>query len=348
MKNIAVVIGTRPEAIKMAPVVTELKKIADINVHVILTGQHDELVKSVLELFSISADFDLEIMEEKQSLSEVTMKIISGLDLIFPKIKPKLVIVHGDTSTTFSAALAAFYHKIEVWHVEAGLRTYNIASPWPEEANRRLVSCIASKHFAPTEKAKENLINENISNDAVYVTGNTVIDALMYIDTLNASDKNFLDLFYKKFNNVVFSKKLILVTVHRRENIGQNLAQICNAIFDTARQNPDVEFVWPMHPNPAVRSHIVEKLSNSSNIHLIEPFDYREMVKFMRLAFIILTDSGGIQEEAPSFHKPLLVLRETTERPEGIDAGTAILVGTDQRQIFEQLNKYLLNEKLQH
>lgn len=348
MKKIAVVIGTRPEAIKMAPVVAELKKISNLTVDVILTGQHDELVKSVLELFSIKADFDLEIMKEKQSLSDVTIKIISGLASILPKIKVDLVLVHGDTTTTFASALAAFYHKIEVWHVEAGLRTYNIASPWPEEANRRLVSSIASKHFAPTEKAKENLLNEKIPNNTVYVTGNTVVDALIYIDKLNGSDQNFQDSFYKKFYNINFQQKIVLVTAHRRENIGQNLGQICDAIFGIAKQHPDLEVVWPMHPNPAVRTPIMKKLSNSSNIHLTEPFDYREMIQFMRLGDIIMTDSGGIQEEAPSFHKPVLVLRETTERPEGIEAGTAILVGTDPIQIREQASKHLFNKKLRN
>lgn len=348
MKKITVVIGTRPEAIKLAPVISELKKISDLRVYVILTGQHDELVKSVLELFSITADFDLDIMKAKQSLSDVTTKIISGLGLILSNLKPDLAIVHGDTSTTFASALAAFYHKIEVWHVEAGLRTHDILSPWPEEANRRLVSCIASKHFAPTIRAQQNLIHENIKNEAVYVSGNTVIDALMYIDALNGSDKSFHDVFYAKFNRIKFSGKLVLVTVHRRENIGQNLVKICDAVFDIAKQNPDIEIAWPMHPNPDVRKVIVQKLSNAPNIHLTEPFDYREMVQFMRLAHIIMTDSGGIQEEAPSFHKPILVLRETTERPEGIEAGTAILVGSDAIQIREQATKYLSNKKLKN
>lgn len=342
------VFGTRPEAIKMAPLALALAADERFEAKVCVTGQHREMLDQVLGLFAIEPDFDLNIMKPGQDLTDVTTSILQGMKTVFAEFKPDVVLVHGDTATTFATSLAAYYQQIPVAHVEAGLRTGNIYSPWPEEANRKLTGALANLHFAPTETSQANLLREGVSPAKIIVTGNTVIDALLDVvkrldhdEELNATaaaPSAFLDP----------ARKLILVTGHRRESFGDGFERICQALMEVAQQHPDVDIVYPVHLNPNVREPVNRLLSGISNVHLIEPLDYLPFVSLMSRAYIILTDSGGIQEEAPSLGKPVLVMRDTTERPEAVDAGTVKLVGTDTSNIVRELNRLLIDHDAYH
>jgi UDP-N-acetylglucosamine 2-epimerase len=332
------VFGTRPEAIKMAPVVRALQDAPDIESVLCVTAQHRSMLDQVLDLFELTPDYDLNIMKQNQTLAMITSSVIAGLDEVLETEKPDLVLVHGDTTTTFSAALAAFYHQIPVGHVEAGLRTYDKYSPFPEELNRQLTGRIAALHFAPTEKNRENLLKENISPEGIFVTGNTVIDALLQVA---GKPYEFED---ETLRGIDFAgRRVITVTCHRRENLGENMAAIFSAVADIAREFGDVEVVYPVHMNPKVRSEAAQYLSGLSNVHLIEPLTYQPFVNLMARSFFILTDSGGMQEEAPALGKPVLVVRRETERPEAIAAGTAKLAGVERQTIYT-LAKQLLTD----
>jgi len=349
MKKILIVFGTRPEAIKMAPLIKEFKKYPDMfNTKVCVTAQHREMLDQVLNLFEIKPDYDLDIMKKNQDLYDVTSNVLNGMKKVLEELKPDIVFVHGDTTTTFATSLAAYYQKIDIAHIEAGLRTGNIYSPWPEEANRKLTSCLTRYHFAPTFKSKQNLINENIDEKNVIITGNTVIDALFLILEKIRKDaklKKKIDIMFESIGlNFEDKKKIILVTGHRRENFGEGFVNICEALKTVALKNRDIDIVYPMHLNPNVREPIKRTLLGVKNIHLIEPLEYEQFVYLMSKSYIILTDSGGIQEEAPSMGKPVLVMRDTTERPEAIESGTVKLVGTDTKVIVEEVTK-LLNSK---
>ncbi len=325
--KVLTVFGTRPEAIKMAPVVEALNKVSTIESKTCVTAQHREMLDQVIDLFSIRPDFDLNLMRAGQSLPELTCNVISGVTDVFFQWRPDLVLVHGDTTTTLASTLAAYYEKIPVGHVEAGLRTGNIYSPWPEEMNRKVAGVVSELHFAPTETAKRNLLREGIPESAVYVTGNTVIDALISVVHRLNSDSNLKGELGNKFEFLDTSKRLILVTGHRRENFGQGFENICSAILNLSRRK-DVEIVYPVHLNPNVREPVKRILGGLDNVHLVEPQDYLPFVYLMNRSYFILTDSGGVQEEAPSLGKPVLVMRDTTERPEAVAAGTVKLVGT--------------------
>ena len=339
-KKIMLVFGTRPEAIKMAPVVTELRRAHDVAVRVCVTGQHRQMLDQMLELFDIKPDHDLDIMKPGQDLSGVTTSVILGMRGILQAEKPDLVMVHGDTTTSFATALAAFYSSIPVAHVEAGLRTGNIFEPWPEEMNRRLTASLAHIHFAPTLAARENLLRENINQSTIHITGNTVIDALLQMRARIQSDTSLAARMQAAFSYLDPSKKLILVTGHRRENFGQGLEDICRALLKLA-QRQDVEIVYPVHMNPNVRATIERLLSRQPRIHCIEPQDYLPFVYLLDRSYVILTDSGGIQEEAPALGKPVLVMRDTTERPEALHAGAIRLVGTSCERIVKACNSLL-------
>ncbi|MFZ4124717.1 MAG: non-hydrolyzing UDP-N-acetylglucosamine 2-epimerase [Rickettsiales bacterium] len=334
MKHILAVFGTRPEAIKMAPVVNALKKLGTMQVSVCVTAQHRQMLDQVLELFNIVPDIDLNVMQPKQDLSDITSRVLLGLRDVFTKQHYDMVLVHGDTTTTMAAALAAFYAKIPIGHIEAGLRTGDKYAPWPEEGNRKLAGAIADIHFAPTETSRQNLLREGISDEVIHVTGNTVIDALL--DTAAKSD-----VAASQFN-LDASKKLILVTGHRRENFGGGFENICNALLRLAVRG-DVQIVYPVHLNPNVQEPVNRLLGNHPSIQLIAPQDYLPFVYLMKRAYMILTDSGGIQEEAPSLGKPVLVLRDVTERPEAVAAGTVKLVGTDEDRIVAAATELLEN-----
>jgi len=339
------VFGTRPEAVKMAPVIRELSN--SFEVVICVTAQHREMLDQVLELFDIKPDHDLDIMKPGQDLFDLTSRVLLGMKKVLIKENPNIVLVHGDTTTTMATSLAAFYQNIPVGHVEAGLRTYNIHSPFPEEMNRRMTSIVTDYHFAPTEKAKLNLLAENVANERIIVTGNTVIDALLSVlDKARTVPFSNIILQQLPFLAAVVIPKIVLVTGHRRENFGQGFDQICHALNDLAKMHPVVEFVFPVHLNPNVQEPVQRLLSKLANIHLIEPQEYLPFVKLMDLAFIILTDSGGIQEEAPSLGKPVLVMRDTTERPESIESGTVKLVGTDRDKIVTSVNQLLTDDKL--
>jgi UDP-N-acetylglucosamine 2-epimerase (non-hydrolysing) len=343
MKRILTVFGTRPEAIKMAPLVQALEADCRFNAKVCVTAQHREMLDHVLKLFQIKPDFDLNIMKPGQTLNEVTTSILIGLKPILEDFKPDVVLVHGDTVTTFAASLVAYYQQIKVGHIEAGLRTGNIYSPWPEEDNRKLTSAIANYHFAPTAGSKENLLNEGVSADDITVTGNTVIDALFWVKEKLNHDKSFSETFSSKFDYLDSTKKLILVTGHRRESFGEGFKRICEALRQIAYRHQEVQVLYPVHLNPNVQEPVNRLLKDLDNVFLIEPQQYLPFCYLMEKASIILTDSGGIQEEAPSLGKPVLVMRETTERPEAVDAGTVRLVGTDVNLILDQVNLLLTN-----
>lgn len=317
------IFGTRPEAIKMAPVVLELCKCPQIESCVAVTAQHREMLDQVLKLFSIRPDFDLNIMSEGQTLFDITSRALLGLDKVLTAAKPDVVLVHGDTTTTFAGALAAYYHQIEVGHVEAGLRTQNKFSPYPEEMNRRLTGSLADLHFAPTSTAKANLLREGVDADKIFVTGNTVIDALY--QTVRSDFE---------FKHVDPSKRVILVTTHRRENLGEPLRQVYKALRALVEEFADVEIIFPVHKNPKVREVVNEELGGLERVCLIDPLDYEPFANLMNRATLILTDSGGVQEEAPALGKPVLVLRDTTERPEAVAAGTVKLIGTNQEKVY--------------
>ena len=341
MKKIKVmlVFGTRPEAIKMAPLALELKKHDEFETLVCVTAQHREMLDQVMDIFALKADYDLDIMKERQTLIGITCRVLEGLDEVFKKEKPDIVLVHGDTSTSFVAALAAFYNQISVGHVEAGLRTYDKYSPFPEEMNRCLTGRITDIHFSPTVRNRDNLLKEAISSDKIYVTGNTVIDALK---TTVKDDYVFED---KTLRNVDFkNKRVITVTAHRRENLGKPLENICNAIKNIVLSNDDVEVVYPVHMNPAVRETVYAIMGDVPGIHLIEPLSVNELHNAMARSYMIMTDSGGIQEEAPALAKPVLVLRRETERPEAVDAGTVKIAGTDRDDIESMAQELLSSE----
>ncbi|OYD21131.1 non-hydrolyzing UDP-N-acetylglucosamine 2-epimerase [Oceanimonas baumannii] len=342
--KVLTVFGTRPEAIKMAPLALQLAADERFNAKVCVTAQHREMLDQVLDLFELKPDFDLNLMKPGQDLTDVTTGILQGMKNVFAEFKPDIVLVHGDTATTFAATLAAYYQQIPVGHVEAGLRTGNIYSPWPEEGNRKLTGALAEKHFAPTDNSQQNLLNEGINTNRIYVTGNTVIDALLEVVKKLDTNQPLAAELADRFSFLDEHKKMVLVTGHRRESFGGGFERICQALANTAKQHPDVQIVYPVHLNPNVREPVNRLLSEVNNIHLIEPQDYLPFVYLMNRSHIILTDSGGIQEEAPSLGKPVLVMRDTTERPEAVAAGTVKLVGTDTNVITEALNTLLTDK----
>ncbi|WP_272491894.1 non-hydrolyzing UDP-N-acetylglucosamine 2-epimerase [Shewanella sp. OMA3-2] len=338
------VFGTRPEAIKMAPLVKALEVANGIEAKVCVTAQHREMLDQVLNLFEITPDYDLNIMKPGQTLYDVTTNILLGLKPVLEEFKPDIVLVHGDTATTLSASLAAYYQQIPVGHVEAGLRTGNIYSPWPEEGNRKLTSAIATLHFAPTSSSQANLVNEGINSNLITITGNTVIDALLTIKAKLENDVQLNKTLAQQYPVIDSSKKMILVTGHRRESFGGGFERICEALVTIANSHPECQIIYPVHLNPNVREPVNRILENVKNVHLIEPLDYLPFVYFMNQSHIILTDSGGIQEEAPSLGKPVLVMRDTTERPEAVDAGTVKLVGTDKQAIIDAIETLLVDQ----
>ena len=355
MKKIMLVFGTRPEAIKMAPLVKEFQKYSvEFQTIVCVTGQHREMLDQVLQLFEIVPDYDLNIMKQGQDLYDVTARVLTGMRDVLKKVQPDIVLVHGDTTTSTATALAAFYQQIPVGHIEAGLRTHNIYSPWPEEINRQITGRIATYNFAPTPLSKQNLLQENIKDASIYITGNTVIDALYMVVDKIRKDKELdldLELVLKSsgydVNRIVSGKKLVLITGHRRENFGDGFISMCRAIKTLAEKYSDVDFVYPMHLNPNVRKPIHEVFGEGqlTNLFFIEPLEYLSFVYLMEKSTIVLTDSGGIQEEAPGLGKPVLVMRDTTERPEALDAGTVKLVGTNYDKIVSEVSALLDDKK---
>lgn len=356
MKKVMLVFGTRPEAIKMAPLVKEFENRTDkFQTIVCVTGQHRQMLDQVLQLFEIIPDYDLNIMQQGQDLYDVTSRVLLGMRDVLKEVQPDVVLVHGDTTTSTAAALAAFYQQIPVGHVEAGLRTHNIYSPWPEEMNRQITSRIAAYNFAPTPLSRQNLLEEKVSESSISVTGNTVIDALYWVvdkikknEALSAELKGVLASSGYDTDRLIGGRKLVLITGHRRENFGDGFINMCTAIRDLTQKYPDVDFVYPMHLNPNVRKPIHEvfgeDLSDLGNMFFIEPLEYLSFVYLMEKSTIVLTDSGGIQEEAPGLGKPVLVMRDTTERPEALDAGTVKLVGTDYDKIVSEMSMLLDNQ----
>ncbi|GGI41239.1 non-hydrolyzing UDP-N-acetylglucosamine 2-epimerase [Mammaliicoccus stepanovicii] len=335
MKKIMTIFGTRPEAIKMAPLVLALKNEPELEPIVVVTAQHREMLDSVLETFNITPDFDLNIMKQGQTLSEVTSRVLGGLESVIQEAKPDMILVHGDTTTTFAGSLAAFYNEVAIGHVEAGLRTWNKYSPFPEEMNRQMTGVLADLHFSPTEQSKNNLLHENKKSSSIVVTGNTAIDALS--TTVNENYKSKIIARHE-------GKRIVLLTAHRRENIGKPMENIFKAVRRIVEEEEDVVVVYPMHKNPKVRSIANEVLSDHKRIELIEPLEVIDFHNFAANAHLILTDSGGVQEEAPSLGKPVLVLRDTTERPEGVEAGTLKLVGVEEEDVYNE-TKLLLNDQ---
>jgi UDP-N-acetylglucosamine 2-epimerase (non-hydrolysing) len=342
-KKILLVFGTRPEAIKMAPLVKTLQAHPAFEVRVCVTAQHRHMLDQVLHLFDIRPDFDLNLMKPGQDLYDITSGVLLGLKSVLAQWRPDAVLVHGDTSTTFAASLAAFYQRIPVGHVEAGLRTGNLYSPWPEEANRKLTSALARWHFAPTATSRGNLLREGVAPESIHVTGNTVIDALLQVREKILTSTLLREQFEKKFSFLAPSRRLVLVTGHRRENFGEGFEHICQALARIAKTSADVQIVYPVHLNPQVQEPVRRLLGGIDNVHLIEPLDYLPFVYLMDRSTLILTDSGGIQEEAPSLGKPVLVMRDTTERPEAVEAGTVRLVGTRVDEIASQAGLLLSN-----
>ena len=341
--KVMTVFGTRPEAIKMAPIVLELQKHPDTILPVVaVTAQHREMLDQVLNLFHIKPDHDLNIMAAGQTLFDITTRAMMGLDKVLTEEKPDIVLVHGDTTTTFAGALAAYYHQTAVGHVEAGLRTHNKYSPFPEEMNRRLTGCIADLNFAPTSTSEANLLAENVPPESIFVTGNTVIDALHHTvrDDFDFQEESLKDVDFQ-------NKRIILVTTHRRENLGEPMRHVYKALKQLTEEFDDVEVVFPVHKNPKVREVVNEELGGLAKVHLIDPLDYEPFANLMHRAYLILTDSGGVQEEAPALGKPVLVLRDTTERPEAVDAGTVKLIGTDRERVYEEAKK-LLTDKAEY
>jgi len=350
--RILLVFGTRPEAIKMAPLVKEFQKYPEkFDTKVCVTGQHRQMLDQVLEVFDIQPDYDLNVMAPNQDLYDITSKVLLGMRDVLMELKPEIVFVHGDTTTSMATAIAAFYQQIKVAHVEAGLRTYNLYSPWPEEMNRQLTDRICDYCFAPTEASKNNLLQEKIDQNKIFITGNTVIDALLWVvDKIN-NNPDLQQTLKQQIENAgynsqlsTFNSQLILVTGHRRENFGEGFLNICKALKEIAIANPKTDIVYPVHLNPNVQKPVYELLADITNIYLIPPIDYLPFVYLMQHSYLILTDSGGVQEEAPSLGKPVLVMRNTTERPEAIEAGTVKLVGTDHKAIVENVN-LLLNDR---
>ena len=340
--KVTLIFGTRPEAIKMAPLVKSLKNEPCFNSELIITAQHREMLDQVLNFFEISPDFDFDLMKPNQSLCQISSKILNKLDGNFRVNKPDLVLVHGDTITSFSASLAAFLNKIPVAHIEAGLRTYDLMSPWPEEANRQLISKLTTLHFAPTEKNRQTLLNEGVRYDQIFVTGNTVIDALLFAREKIFNDPEVLHQVESELSAIgldhnILENRFILITGHRRENFGTQFINICAAIKKIAITNPNTKIIYPVHLNPMVRGPVYSTLANLSNVFLVNPLNYVHFIYMMSKCYLILTDSGGIQEEAPSFGKPVLVMRENTERQEAVDAGVVKLVGTNSKKIVDEV-----------
>ncbi|MDR0681050.1 MAG: UDP-N-acetylglucosamine 2-epimerase (non-hydrolyzing) [Dysgonamonadaceae bacterium] len=351
MKKILLVFGTRPEAIKMAPLVKEFQQYPEkFEIRVCVTGQHRQMLDQVLDVFDIQPDYDLNVMAPNQDLYDITSKVLLGMRDILKKYQPEIVFVHGDTTTSLATAIAAFYQQIKIAHVEAGLRTYNLYSPWPEEMNRQLTDRLCDYCFAPTEMSKNNLLQEKIDTNKIYVTGNTVIDALLMamhiIRTKQGLQTKIIGEIAEKGYKTVENKKYILVTGHRRENFGEGFLNICEAIKAIATAHPDMDIVYPVHLNPNVQKPVYEFLADISNVHLIAPLDYLPFVYLMQHSYLILTDSGGVQEEAPSLGKPVLVMRDTTERPEAVEAGTVKLVGTNASEIITNVNLLLSNKSI--
>lgn len=346
MIKVLSIFGTRPEAIKMAPVVKALEAHPNIESLVCVTAQHREMLDQVLSLFEITPDYDLDIMKSGQSLTQASSRMLLALEPVLKEYQPDLVLVHGDTSTTLCGALAAFYQQIPIGHVESGLRTYDIYSPWPEEANRQFTSIITKLHFAPTKTAAQHLYDEHNNPDYIYTTGNTVVDALLEVKNKLETNESLRNQLKAKFSELDFTKRRVLITGHRRENFGDGFESICQAIQELAQKYPDYEFVYPVHLNPNVKEPVNRLLSNLSNVKLIEPQDYLPFVYLMGTSHIILTDSGGIQEEAPSLGIPVLVMRETTERQEAVEAGTVKLVGTHAATIVAEVSNLIENEAI--
>lgn len=337
--KVMTIFGTRPEAIKMAPLVKKMEATKEIESIVCVTAQHREMLDMVLDLFKIKADFDLNIMKHGQTIADINVSILKGLEKVFEEAKPDIVLVHGDTSTTFMGALASFYQKIKVGHVEAGLRSGNIYSPYPEEMNRRLTGVLSNYHFAPTISNYKNLINESVSEENIFVTGNTVIDALLQVINPDYIFDNEL------LNNINYEgKKVIVMTCHRRENWGEPMENIFKAVREVAEKHKDVEIIYPVHLNPAIRVLAGDMLGGIENIHLIEPLDYEPFANLLNKAYLVITDSGGVQEEAPALGKPILVLREETERPEAVEAGTVRVVGVNQKKIVDEMEELICNQ----
>lgn len=346
--KVLTVFGTRPEAIKMAPLVHALAQDEAIESRVCVTAQHREMLDQVLRLFEIQPDYDLNIMKPGQGLTEITCRILEGLKPVLAEFKPDVILVHGDTTTTLSTSLAAFYHRIPVGHVEAGLRTGNLYSPWPEEANRQLTGHLAMYHFAPTENSRQNLLREMVPENRIFVTGNTVIDALFWVRDRVMNNPELRSSLAQRYPFLDTSKKMILVTGHRRESFGGGFERICSALAEIALKHPEVQVVYPVHLNPNVSEPVNRILKGIDNIILIDPQDYLPFVYLMNHAYLILTDSGGIQEEAPSLGKPVLVMRDTTERPEAVDSGTVLLVGTNINKIVDAVTRLLTDEAAYH
>ncbi len=342
MKKIFVIFGTRPEAIKMAPLINKLKETGIFNLKVCVTAQHREMLDSVLDLFKIKPDYDLNIMNAGQSISEITIRTLEGVERILLQEKPDIILVQGDTTTSFSASLASFYHKIPIGHVEAGLRSGNCYSPFPKEMNRRLTGTLAAWHFAPTESNRQNLLNSGICEQTIFVTGNTVIDALYLVLKENY---RFPIPLLNKLDTV--NKRIILLTVHRRENWGLNMRSIFCAVNEIIEKNPDIELIYPVHLNPVVKNLAYEMLGANSRVHLISPLDYEPFVNLMAISYLVMTDSGGIQEEAPALGKPVLVLRTETERPEAVEAGTVKIIGVEQNSIIKSTQK-LIDDRVEY
>lgn len=341
-KKVLIIFGTRPETIKMAPVIVEFRKRPSWEVKVCFSGQHREMAEQVFPVFGIQPDFDLAVMKKGQSLFDVTTGILSGMEQIFKTYLPDIVLVQGDTTTVLAASLAAFYRKVPVGHIEAGLRTGNRYSPYPEEMNRLLTTRLSNLHFAPTELSRRNLLKENIADSDIFVTGNTVIDALFYAEKVLLNDHKLLKSLDERFAEISVDKKMILVTGHRRENHGDGILNICTAIRHLAGRQ-DIELVYPVHPNPNIHDVVARKLAGFANVHLIQPLDYLSFLYMMRRSFLVMSDSGGVQEEAPSLGKPVLVMRESTERPEALEAGTVRLVGADTQKIIAETELLLDN-----
>jgi UDP-N-acetylglucosamine 2-epimerase (non-hydrolysing) len=341
--KLLIVFGTRPEAIKMAPLVNKLKKSPKLLIKVCVTAQHRQMLDHVLQFFEIVPDFDLNLMRPDQTLPQLTSDILKGLDGVLADYRPDWVLVHGDTTTTMATSLAAYYRQVGVVHVEAGLRTHNLCSPWPEEGNRQITARLAGLHFAPTNESQFNLVREGVRADSIYVTGNTVIDALLSVSQRIDNDKSLQSVLAAQLPPLDPARRLVLVTGHRRENFGGGFESICHALKDIARE-PSVQVVYPVHLNPQVQNPVRRILGNAAHVYLIEPLDYLPFVYLMKRSHLILTDSGGIQEEAPSLGKPVLVMRDTTERPEAVAAGTVRLVGTDRHRIVSE-TLTLLNDE---
>lgn len=343
MLRVMSVFGTRPEAVKMAPLIKELEKHQEIESIVCVTAQHRQMLDQVLELFHIKPHYDLNIMKDRQTLTSITTSVLTGMDNVLDEVKPDIVLVHGDTTTSFAVALESFYKQIKVGHVEAGLRTFNKYEPFPEEMNRKLTGSLADLHFAPTSLARQNLLNENVNAETIYVTGNTVIDALAH--TVEEEYKFTVP----ELNDIDYeTRRVLTVTAHRRENLGEPLKQICEAIRQIVQEYPDVEVVYAVHKNPAVREIVYQILGGVERIHLVEPLDLKDMHNLLSRSYLVLTDSGGLQEEVPSLGKPVLVLRNVTERPEGIEAGTLKLAGVSKHTIYKLTKELLTNLELYH